>query len=193
MWLSAIFFNRAQFFIYVTERAKLLLKIFFLNWLAVYTKPRWEKKVAERIGAKGIEVYCPLNKVRKKWSDRYKVVEEPLFKSYVFVKVKEEDRTLIRLAEGVVNFVYSEGRPALIREEEINLIRRFLKEYHEVQSNPVPLVKGARVRVTSGVLMDREGVVIDILNKKAFVLLESLGYELTASFEASGLEPIGIN
>ncbi len=193
MWLSAIFFNRAQFFIYVTERAKLLLKIFFLNWLAVYTKPRWEKKVAERIGAKGIEVYCPLNKVRKKWSDRYKVVEEPLFKSYVFVKVKEEDRTLIRLAEGVVNFVYSEGRPALIREEEINLIRRFLKEYNEVQSNPVPLVKGARVRVTSGVLMDREGVVIDILNKKAFVLLESLGYELTASFEASGLEPIGIN
>jgi len=193
VWLSAIFFNRAQFFIYVTERAKLLLKIFFLNWLAVYTKPRWEKKVAERIGAKGIEVYCPLNKVRKKWSDRYKVVEEPLFKSYVFVKVKEEDRTLIRLAEGVVNFVYSEGRPALIREEEINLIRRFLKEYHEVQSNPVPLVKGARVRVTSGVLMDREGVVIDILNKKAFVLLESLGYELTASFEASGLEPIGIN
>lgn len=193
MWLSAIFFNRAQFFIYVTERAKLLLKIFFMNWLAVYTKPRWEKKVAERIGAKGIEVYCPLNKVRKKWSDRYKVVEEPLFKSYVFVKVKEEDRTLIRLAEGVVNFVYSEGRPALIREEEINLIRRFLKEYHEVQSNPVPLVKGARVRVTSGVLMDREGVVIDILNKKAFVLLESLGYELTASFEASGLEPIGIN
>ena len=193
MWLSAIFFNRAQFFIYVTERAKLLLKIFFMNWLAVYTKPRWEKKVAERIGAKGIEVYCPLNKVRKKWSDRYKVVEEPLFKSYVFVKVKEEDRTLIRLAEGVVNFVYSEGRPALIREEEINLIRRFLKEYHEVQSNPVPLVKGARVRVTSGVLMDREGGVIDILNKKAFVLLESLGYELTASFEASGLEPIGIN
>jgi transcription antitermination factor NusG len=193
VWLSAIFFNRAQFFIYVTERAKLLLKIFFMNWLAVYTKPRWEKKVAERIGAKGIEVYCPLNKVRKKWSDRYKVVEEPLFKSYVFVKVKEEDRTLIRLAEGVVNFVYSEGRPALIREEEINLIRRFLKEYHEVQSNPVPLVKGARVRVTSGVLMDREGVVIDILNKKAFVLLESLGYELTASFEASGLEPIGIN
>ena len=177
----------------MTERAKLLLKIFFLNWLAVYTKPRWEKKVAERIGAKGIEVYCPLNKVRKKWSDRYKVVEEPLFKSYVFVKVKEEDRTLIRLAEGVVNFVYNEGRPALIREEEINLIRRFLKEYHEVQSNPVPLVKGARVRVTSGVLMDREGVVIDILNKKAFVLLESLGYELTASFEASGLEPIGIN
>jgi transcription antitermination factor NusG len=193
VWLSAIFFNRAQFFIYVTERAKLLLKIFFMNWLAVYTKPRWEKKVAERIGAKGIEVYCPLNKVRKKWSDRYKVVEEPLFKSYVFVKVKEEDRTLIRLAEGVVNFVYSEGRPALIREEEINLIRRFLKEYHEVQSNPVPLVKGARVRVTSGVLMDREGGVIDILNKKAFVLLESLGYELTASFEASGLEPIGIN
>ena len=164
-----------------------------MNWLAVYTKPRWEKKVAERIASKGLEVYCPLNKVRKKWSDRYKVVEEPLFKSYVFVKILEQDQIRVRLTDGVVNFVYSEGKPAIIYEEEINLIRRFLKEYKEVQSKPVVLKKGVKVRVKSGVLMDREGIVIDIQNKKACVLLESLGYELIASFELVGLDPININ
>ncbi len=164
-----------------------------MNWLAVYTKPRWEKKVAERIASKGLEVYCPLNKVRKKWSDRYKVIEEPLFKSYVFVKISEDDQIRVRLTDGVVNFVYSEGKPAQIREQEINLIRRFLKEYKEVQLNPVILKRGLKVRVKSGVLMDREGIILDIKNKKAYVLLESLGYELTASFELAGLEPVIIN
>jgi transcription antitermination factor NusG len=164
-----------------------------LNWLAVYTKPRWEKKVAERIASKGLEVYCPLNKVRKKWSDRYKVVEEPLFKSYVFVKILEQDQICVRLTDGVVNFVYSQGKPAPIKEQEIALIRRFLNEYKEVQSNPVGLKKGSKVRVKSGVLMDREGIILDVQNKKAYVLLESLGYELTASFELAGLEPLIIN
>ncbi len=149
--------------------------------------------MAERIASKGLEVYCPLNKVRKKWSDRYKVIEEPLFKSYVFVRISEDDQIRVRLTDGVVNFVYSEGKPAQIREQEIDLIRRFLKEYKEVQLNPVVLKRGLKVRVKSGVLMDREGIILDIQNKKAYVLLESLGYELTASFGLAGLEPVIIN
>ncbi len=149
--------------------------------------------MAERIASKGLEVYCPLNKVRKKWSDRYKVIEEPLFKSYVFVRISEDDQIRVRLTDGVVNFVYSEGKPAQIREQEIDLIRRFLKEYKEVQLNPVVLKRGLKVRVKSGVLMDREGIILDIQNKKAYVLLESLGYELTASFELASLEPVIIN
>ena len=149
--------------------------------------------MAKRIADKGLEVYCPLNKVRRKWSDRYKVVEEPLFKSYVFVRIEDEDQIRIRLTDGVVNFVYSEGRPALIREAEIDLIKKFLREYSDVQLHPSQLSKGMRVRVTSGVLMDREGIIVDLLNKKASVLLESLGYELTASFDITGLEPVGLN
>ena len=56
------------------------------KWLAVYTRPRWEKKVDQLLKEQGTESYCPLNKVKRKWSDRVKTVEEPLFKSYVFVK-----------------------------------------------------------------------------------------------------------
>ena len=90
-----------------------------LKWYAIYTRPRWEKKVNSLLLEKGIESYCPLNKVRRKWSDRIKVVEEPLFKSYVFVKIGDEHRTEVRMTTGVVNFVYWNGKPAVIREKEI--------------------------------------------------------------------------
>ena len=76
------------------------------KWLAIYTRPRWEKKVNQLLTEKGFESYCPLNKVKRKWSDRIKVVEEPLFKSYVFVKVAEEDRSEVRMTSGAINFVY---------------------------------------------------------------------------------------
>jgi transcription antitermination factor NusG len=163
-----------------------------MNWHAVYTNPRWEKKVAKKIADKGLEVYCPLNKVRRKWSDRYKVVEEPLFKSYVFVRIKEQEQSVIRLVNGVVNFVFSEGKPAIVRDREIELIRKFLKEYQDIRVSPVTLTKGAKVRVTSGVFMDREGIVVDVKSKTVAVLLETLGYELTAHFELSSLEPLNI-
>ena len=178
-------------FVNVTEDAKLLpLNKYRMNWHAIYTNPRSEKKVAGRLVDKGIEVYCPLNKVRRKWSDRYKVVEEPLFKSYVFVRIVPEDQLKVRMVEGVVNFVYTMGKPAVIREKEIDLIKKFLKEYQEVEATPVSLSKGSKVRVTSGVLMDREGIVVDIQHKTAFVLLETLGYELTARFDMNSLESI---
>ena len=141
---------------------------------------------------KGLEVYCPLNKVRRKWSDRYKVVEEPLFKSYVFVRIKEEDQVVVRNIHGVVNFVFFQGKPAIVRDREIELIRKFLKEYQDIRVSPVTLTKGAKVRVNSGVLMDSEGIVVDVKNKIAAVLLETLGYELTAHFELSNLEPVNI-
>jgi len=168
-----------------------------LNWYAVYTKPRWEKKVAGRIADKGLEVYCPLNKVRKKWSDRYKVVEEPLFKSYVFVCIEEDQQTNVRLTDGVVNFVYSEGKPACIRFQEIDMIKKFLNEYQDVQAAPLDLKAGMRVRINAGIFMDAEGFVIDQKNKLVSVQLETLGYELTARFDIANLEsafmnPLGI-
>ena len=81
--------------------------------------------------SRGLESYCPLNKVRKQWSDRIKLVEEPLFKSYVFVHVPEEDQTRVRMVDGVLNYVYWQGKPAVIKEKEIEDIRRFLNEYQD--------------------------------------------------------------
>jgi transcription antitermination factor NusG len=157
------------------------------KWFAIYTRPRWEKKVNHLLLQKGIEVYCPLNKVRRKWSDRIKTVEEPLFKSYVFVKVADEDRTKVRMTDGVVNFVYWDGKPAMIKEKEIQTIKRFLDEYENVEVVKMELNEGDRVQVIAGPMMDQEGKVIEVKNKVAKVCIDSLGYMLIAYIDKSKL------
>jgi transcription antitermination factor NusG len=158
------------------------------KWLAVYTRPRWEKKVNHLLKEKGLESYCPLNKVRRKWSDRVKTVEEPLFKSYVFVKVSEEDRTAVRMTPGAINFVYWQGKPAVIKEKEILAIKRFLDEYENVEARSSADIKvNQRVRITNGSLMDQEGQVIDLRHKTVKVAIDSLGYILVAYIDRSKL------
>jgi transcription antitermination factor NusG len=157
------------------------------KWLAVYTRPRWEKKVNQLLTEKGLESYCPLNKVRRKWSDRMKIVEEPLFKSYVFVKVNDNDRSAVRMTNGAINFVYWNGKPAVIKEKEIIAIKRFLNEYENVEAVATDLKVNQRVRITNGTLMDQEGKVLDIRHKTARVAIDSLGYILVAYIDRSKL------
>src|ERR1700712_2216779 len=103
------------------------------KWYVVYTRPRWEKKVADLLSRKKIEYYCPLNKVQKQWSDRKKIVSEPLFTSYVFVHIDETEQLPVRITDGVINFVYWLGKPAVIKEDEILAIKDFLDNHKEVQ------------------------------------------------------------
>jgi len=155
--------------------------------LAIYTRPRWEKKVNQLLTEKGFESYCPLNKVKRKWSDRIKVVEEPLFKSYVFVKVAEKERTEVRMTSGAINFVYWNGKPAVIKEKEINAIRRFLNEYAYVEARPMDVQLNQRVRIINGTLMDKEGKVLELRHKTAKIAIESLGYILVAYIDRTKL------
>ncbi|HLG41512.1 MAG TPA: UpxY family transcription antiterminator [Chitinophagaceae bacterium] len=173
----------------MTEVAKPSKKNHSLSrkWFAIYSKPRWEKKVNQLLQEKGIESYCPLNKVRRKWSDRVKTIEEPLFKSYVFVKVSDEDRTDVRMTPGVINFVYWEGKPAVIKEKEINIIRRFLNEYENVEVQAMNLHVHQRVKITMGPLMDQEGEVLSVQRKAVKVAIDSLGYILVAYIDRSKL------
>jgi transcription antitermination factor NusG len=157
------------------------------KWYAVYTKPRCEKKVYGRMLDYGFEAYCPLNKVKKKWSDRIKWVEEPLFKSYVFVRMAEEQQTKIRLVGGVVNFVYWLGKPAIVKDRDIEIIRKFLNDYEEIRAEPLELEKGAKVKIRQGALMDKEGKVVKVLNNKVRVVIESIGYSLVAVVKKSNV------
>ncbi len=138
-----------------------------------------------------MESYCPLNKVRRKWSDRVKIVEEPLFKSYVFLKVNDEVRTAVRMTPGVINFVYWDGKPAVIKEKEINAIKRFLNEYENVEVRPIDLEVQQRVKITTGPLMDQEGKVLAVRHKTAKVAIDSLGYILIAYIDRSKLTSAG--
>ncbi|MBS1660093.1 MAG: UpxY family transcription antiterminator [Bacteroidetes bacterium] len=156
-------------------------------WYAVYTRPRWEKKVYSLLTDEGLEAYCPLNRVRKKWSDRIKWVEEPLFKSYVFVKIAEEDQTRVRMVNGIVNFVYWLGKPAVVKEKEIETIRKFLNDYDEVWAEPLGLRTDTKVTIRQGALMDKEARVMKVLNNKVRVVIESIGYSLVAVIDKSNV------
>ncbi|MDB5207180.1 MAG: antitermination protein NusG [Flavisolibacter sp.] len=96
------------------------------KWYIVHTRPRWEKKLTDVLEQKGIESYCPVKTFRRKWSDRIKIIEEPLFKCYVFVKIVPEQKMAVRLTDGVVNFVYKNGKPALVKEKEIKAFKKLL-------------------------------------------------------------------
>ena len=157
------------------------------KWYAVYTRPRWEKKVAALLVQNGIESYCPLNKVRRKWSDRIKLVEEPLFKSYVFVKVEESGRTGVRMTDGVINFVYWDAKPAVVKDKEIEAIKLFLEEYENVSLVKMNLKPNDRVRIVAGPMMDNEGKVLEVKHKVAKVAIDSLGFILVANFDRSKL------
>ena len=161
-----------------------------LNWFAIYTKPRWEKKVDRLLQEQGIETYCPLNRVKKKWSDRMKWVDEPLFKSYVFVRIPEQNQTQVRMVDGVLNFVYWLGKPAIVKDREIEDIRRFMKEHTDVEVQSLELKPDTRVVIRSGVLMDKEAKVSRVLHQTVEVVIETLGYKLVAKVDRSNLVPV---
>jgi transcription antitermination factor NusG len=153
------------------------------NWYAIYTKPRWEKKVYSLLTEKGMEAYCPLNRVRKKWSDRIKMVEEPLFKSYVFVHIIGKEQPEVRTINGVLNFVYWLGKPAIVKPADIDRIKRFLNEYENVTVQALDLQPDDTVIVTSGALMEKEGKVLKRSSNTITIEIASLGYRLVAQVD----------
>ncbi len=160
-------------------------------WYAVYTKPRWEKKVATLLSEKGIENYCPLNKVIKQWSDRRKVILEPVFKSYVFVKIDEANKWDLKKINGILNFVYWLGKPAIIKEEEIIIIRKFLNEFSDVQvAEERGLTINAKVRIKQGLMMNYHGLLVELSGNRAKVRIDSMGISLHAQFDKKNLEPL---
>ena len=162
-----------------------------LHWFAVYTKPRGEKKVSGILDDNGIENYCPLNKVVKQWSDRKKVILEPLFKSYVFVRVKDSEKWDLKNVNGILNFVYWLGKPARIKEEDIFTIKKFLNEFSDVQIEEVSrLTVNSKVRIKQGLLMNYNGVLVEINGSRAKVRIETMGVQLSANFDKKNLEPV---
>jgi transcription antitermination factor NusG len=161
------------------------------EWYAVYTRPRWEKKVAELLTKKKIENFCPLNKVSKQWADRKKIIEEPLFKSYVFVCASEPEYLAIKQTDGILNFVYWLGKPAVIKEKEIETIREFLREHRNVQVEKIEVNVNDQIRVISGPLMSIEGEILEVKSKTVKVCLPSLGYAMFAEIEKSNVEVVG--
>lgn len=160
------------------------------KWYAVYTRPRWEKKVAATLANNNIECYCPQNRILRQWSDRKKIVLEPLFTSYVFVRIVEKNFSNVRKVIGVMNFVYWLNKPAVIRNEEIDCIKSFLSNHTNVFLEKTAVAINDVVRITKGPLIEYEGNVVAVKNKTVKIFLPSLGYIMVAEIEKTNVEVI---
>lgn len=162
-----------------------------LNWYVLYTRSRCEKKVAELLTKKGYSNYCPLNKVIRQWSDRYKMIHEPLFPSYVFVQSEPEALfQLKQVSSDIVNLVYWLGKPAIVNEDEIRLIQHFLHQYSNVKLEKNHIHIHDQVRIIDGPLKNREANVIAVEHNKVKLVISSLGYKMVAETAISNIGPI---
>jgi transcription antitermination factor NusG len=147
-------------------------------WFAVYVKSRSEKKVTEALLSRNIEAYAPVIKTMRQWSDRKKMVELPLLNGYVFVKITGGEKDLVLQTKGVVNYVRSEGKVAVIRDEEIDRLRQLVELGYQLEAHAInrKYKEGDKVKISSGALRGIEGYVVDAAEGKQIeVLLESIG------------------
>jgi transcriptional antiterminator RfaH len=157
------------------------------SWYVLYTKPRNEKKVAERLSAAGYNVYCPLHKVKRQWSDRIKVVEEPLFKGYLFIQVEDKRRDEVFNYPGAVRYLFWLRRPAIVRESEIYTIQKWLGEYDHEDIDISEIMPGDFVRITSGQFSGEEAILLDKTNSRVIVQLKEPGIQLSLSLSNNHL------
>ena len=153
------------------------------NWYLIYTKPKCEKKVASLLTKRKIENFCPQNRTQVKKIRKSRMVDQPLFSSYVFVRVEEEKISFIRQVENALNLVYWKGQPAIIKDEEIAIIKDFIHDHHDIRLEKTPVDKTDIARI-----IDRPGFTIDgnlltLKNTSIKVNLPSLGYTLIAELD----------
>ncbi|GAB3544168.1 UpxY family transcription antiterminator [Spirosoma fluminis] len=150
-----------------------------MPWFVLYTKSNTEKRVAEGLRQRNITVYCPLIKEKRKWSDRTKLIEKPLFRSYCFVHVDEKDRNRVFGVAGVVGYLYWLQKPAIVREEEIDVIKKLLNDFDHQTIQVQQYNVSDKVRIGSGLFMEQEGQVIAQQGKKLVLRIESLGVSIS--------------
>lgn len=161
------------------------------KWVAIYTAPRAEKIVTARISQDlHLEVYLPLHKVRRKWSDRIKYVETPLIPSYTFVKMREQNIHQVRTVHGVCGFVtFPSSGIATIPESEIDYLRRLVESKEEIYvHNSESLKCGAEVTVVDGVFKGMVGTIVtDCKDGNFAVKISGLNIHLVITLETAAL------
>lgn len=140
------------------------------KWYALYTRPRAEKQVYQRLIDAGIETFLPLQKTYRMWSDRKKLVEKPLLSSYIFVKTKSKHFPEVYKTHGIVKFVTFEGQAVPIPHKQIDNLRLLINSDEEIEVTGEQFAKGDYVEVTNGSLVGLTGELIKIGSKKRVVV-----------------------
>jgi len=160
-----------------------------LKWYVIRVRPRHEKAVAERLSEK-YEVFLPLILDIRKWSDRVKKIEIPLFPGYLFIKTNIKMKFFILEDKAVSHFVQFGKQHAVIREMEILAIRKMLNDPASLKvEDGYAFEKGEHVMVSRGVFAGVEGKILKIKNKnRLFVAIEQLGKIISVEIDMDALE-----
>lgn len=148
-----------------------------MYWYVLYTTARAEKKVAARLSEMGVEVFLPVHRAKRKWSDRVKIVEMPLFNSYVFVRHPEHKLRNLLGVYGVSRILFYLGRPAVVKDYEIEAIKEFL----QIAENKEIISEGDKVEILNGVMESKKGEVLRIEGEMVILFLEELGAKIYVS------------
>ncbi len=154
-----------------------------MKWFVLYVQSRKEKKVAEMLQEMRIEVYCPIVKEIRQWSDRKKTVENPLFKSYVFVRLQDKDRQVVFEVPGVVRYLFWLGKPAIVRDEEINTIKKWLEDDTVEEITLSKLIPGDELQIKNGILKDQRAVIREVGKKRIRLVILGLGIVVNAKIK----------
>ena len=146
-----------------------------MNWYVVYTKPKWEKKVAEQLNEIGVVAFCPLITKISQWSDRKKKITVPLFNSYIFVHLDDKERNRIFEVVGAVRYLFWLGKPAVVRDIEIETIKNWLSVPDTYDVSVDQWKKGDKIVLESGPFLSQSAVIHEVKKNHYILILESLG------------------
>lgn len=150
------------------------------NWYIVYTKPKCERKVASTFTKRKIENFLPVNTKQIRSFRKNKIQQEPLFDSYVFANLTEEDVNKIKVMDGVVNIVYWKGKPAIIQEDEIEAMKEFVTDHQNIKLEKSRINLNDIARVIDGPKYLMEGNILTVKNTTVKVNLPSIGFTMIA-------------
>ena len=163
------------------------------KWHALYVRSRAERKVFQQLQDMGIEAYLPLVTNIKQWSDRKKKVEEPLFKSYVFVRNNEKQHYYVLGVYGVVRFVTFEGKAVVVPDKQILAIKKYIDNPidDEEELKNMELQEGQLVRITNGPMQGLTGHLVSVKSKRRLLVnIDVVGQSIPVSIARAKVEPI---
>jgi transcription antitermination factor NusG len=161
------------------------------KWYAVYTRPRAEKLVYQRLVEEGIETFLPLQKTYRIWSDRKKLVEKPLLSSYIFVRTNSKNFPVVFKTNGVVKFISFEGQPVSIPQNQIDNLRLLINSDADIEVSSENFARGDSVEVISGSLVGLTGELIKTGGKKRVIVrIDRLDQNLLLTIPVTFLKKI---
>ena len=161
-------------------------------WYALYTRSRVEKKAYDELKKRGIHAFLPLRKTIRQWSDRKKMVEVPLFNSYLFVCITDKEHLPALQVEGIVRFVSFEGKAVPIPPQQIEAIKAYLGEgAPEYDESGINLETGINVEITRGPMMGLHGILLTLQGKhRVKVEIECVGQSLIIDVPRTSLRKV---